>query len=120
MKTNQEKKLKNIRSDCPVAGTLDIVGDRWTLLIVRDLLKGKKRYGEFLGSAEKIPTNILANRLKTLETTNIIKRVWYSEHPPRAEYHLTESGQQLGEIVMAMFAWGNRNIDGKILCSDKI
>ena len=103
-------KQKTLRSDCPVAGALDILGDRWTLLLVRDLLKGKKRYGEFLESGEKIPTNILASRLKTLETNGIIEKVLYSERPPRAEYHLTEKGQELGTIVKAMFAWGSRNI----------
>src|SRR5438105_4349626 len=56
-----------LRSPCPVACTLDIIGDRWTLLLIRDLLAGKKRYGEFLASPERIPTNILAERLKRLE-----------------------------------------------------
>ncbi len=103
-------KEKTCRSDCPVAGALDIFGDRWTLLIVRDLLKGKRRYGEFLESGEKIPTNILASRLKRLETSGTIKKVLYSEHPPRAEYYLTESGQELGKIVKAVFVWGRKNV----------
>ncbi len=103
-------KGKTLRSHCPVAGALDILGDRWTLLVVRDLLKGKRRYGEFLESGEKIPTNILANRLKTLETNGIIEKILYSERPPRAEYHLTERGQELGNIVKAMFAWGSKNV----------
>ena len=117
MKSNQQV-TKILRSNCPVAGTLDIIGDRWTLLIIRDLLHGKHRYGEFLESDESIPTNILANRLKTLEKENVIKKVWYSEHPPRAEYHLTEIGEELGEVVMAMFAWGNKNLAAKLYKND--
>ncbi len=108
-KTKQKIKTK-MRSDCPVANTLDIVGDSWTLLIVRDLLKGKKRYTEFLESGEKIPTNILANRLKTMEEANIIERKLYSEHPPRFEYNLTETGEKLGEIVKMLRDWGTKNL----------
>lgn len=103
------KNEKILRSDCPVAAALDILGDRWTLLVVRDLLKGKKRYGEFLESGEKIPTNILASRLKTLEAEGIVEKVLYSEHPPRSEYNLTDSGQELGNIVKAMLHWGRKN-----------
>ena len=98
------------RSDCPVASTLDIIGDRWTLLIVRDLFKGKKRYNEFLESAEKIPSNILASRLKTMTELGIIERKIYSERPPRYEYGLTENGEKLGEIVKLLYQWGNKNI----------
>lgn len=98
------------RSGCPVANTLDIIGDRWTLLIVRDLFKGKKRYNEFLEAGERIPTNILANRLKTMEETGIIERKLYSEHPPRYEYALTENGEKFGEIVKMLYQWGNKNL----------
>ena len=98
------------RSDCPVASTLDIIGDRWTLLIARDLFKGKKRYNEFLESGENIPTNILANRLKTMEETGMIERKIYSERPPRYEYALTENGKKLGEIVKLLYQWGDTNI----------
>ncbi len=98
------------RSGCPVAKTLDIIGDRWTLLIVRDLFKGKKRYNEFLEAGEKIPTNILANRLKTMQEAAIIERKLYSERPPRYEYALTENGEKLGEIVKMLYQWGNKNL----------
>ncbi len=60
------------RSACPMACTLDIVGDRWTLLVIRDLLTGKKRYSDFLASPEKIPTNILADRLRRLEREGLV------------------------------------------------
>lgn len=97
------------RSHCPVACTLEVVGDRWTLLLVRDLLKGKKRYSEFLESEEKIPTNILADRLKILEENGIVEKVLYSDHPPRAEYLITEIGKELGEIIKAMYKWGHKH-----------
>lgn len=99
------------RSNCPVANTLNIIGDRWTLLIVRDIFKGKKRYNEFLESAEKIPTNILANRLKSMEEMEIIRREQYSERPPRYEYVLTEEGKKLGEILQMLHDWGKNNLD---------
>lgn len=102
----KEKADKSERSNCPVACALDIVGDRWTLLIVRDLLKGKRRFNEFAESAEKIPTNILTDRLKTLESRGLVEKILYSERPPRAEYHLTEAGKGLGKIVKAIRDWG--------------
>lgn len=100
------------RSACPVACTLDVVGDRWTLLVIRDLLGGKKRYGDFLASPEKIPTNILADRLKRLEREELIRSVPYSEHPPRVEYHLTPKGRELGRAVEALATWGLRHLPG--------
>ena len=96
------------RSPCPVACALDIVGDRWTLLVVRDLRGGKRRYGDLLRSAESIPTNILAERLKRLERAGLVRRIQYSEHPPRAEYELTAAGQGLGETLDAMGRWGRQ------------
>lgn len=109
----KEKTDKSARSNCPVAGTLDIIGDRWTLLVVRDLLKGKKRFGEFIESAEKIPTNILTDRLKMLENSGLIEKVWYSERPPRAEYLLSAEGRELGKIVKEIRDWGNRHLHQK-------
>ncbi|HEY3081489.1 MAG TPA: helix-turn-helix domain-containing protein [Chloroflexota bacterium] len=94
------------RSACPVAGTLDLIGDRWTLLVVRDLLLGKRRYGEFLASSEAIPTNILAERLKRLEEAGLIEALPYSQRPLRFEYRLTPTGRELGPIVRAVAAWG--------------
>lgn len=112
VKTKRPKKRaggQSRRSHCPVSCTLEIIGDRWTLLIVRDLLKGKKRYGEFLESDEKIPTNILADRLRILENNGIVERVLYSDRPPRAEYQITEIGKELGEVVKAMYEWGHKH-----------
>ena len=100
------------RSQCPVACTLDLVGDRWSLLIVRDLLAGKHRYGEFLASAEGIPTNILAERLRRFEGQGLIERVPYSSRPPRYEYQLTDAGRELGPALLELARWGLRHVPG--------
>jgi DNA-binding HxlR family transcriptional regulator len=101
-----------LRSTCPVAGTLDLVGDRWTLLVVRDLLRGKRRYGDLASSSERIPTNILADRLRRLEQGALVERVQYSERPPRYEYRLTPRGKALGPAIRSLAAWGLEYVPG--------
>lgn len=101
-----------LRSSCPVAGALDLIGDRWTLLVVRDLFRGKRRYGDLVASAERIPTNILADRLKKLAQRGIVERVQYSARPPRYEYHLTPRGKDLGPAILALAGWGLRHVPG--------
>lgn len=91
---------------CPIARTLDLLGDRWTLLVVRDLLMGKTKFKEFADSLEGIPLNLLADRLKLLESSGVVKREFYCDHPPRAEYHLTEKGLALGPVVRSLASWG--------------
>jgi DNA-binding HxlR family transcriptional regulator len=108
-----EPDASTLRSPCPVACALDIIGDRWTLLVVRDLLGGKRRYGDLLRSAESIPTNILAERLKRLERAGLVRRVQYSEHPPRAEYELTAAGQGLGETIAVLGRWGREQFPNR-------
>jgi DNA-binding HxlR family transcriptional regulator len=104
------------RSTCPIANVLDIVGDKWTLLVVRDLLiLGKRRYGEFQNSPEAIPTNILADRLKRLEAAGLITKELYQDNPPRAEYFLTRKGADLGPVLQAMGQWGVRHIPGVVI-----
>jgi DNA-binding HxlR family transcriptional regulator len=104
------------RSTCPIANVLDIVGDKWTLLVVRDLLfLSKRRYGEFQNSPEAIPTNILADRLKRLEGAGLVKKEFYQDNPPRAEYFLTRKGADLGPILKAMGHWGKQYIPGVVL-----
>lgn len=101
------------RSPCPIASTLDLLGDKWTLLIVRDLLYfGKRLYGEFADSPEKIPTNILADRLKRLEEHGLVEKTPYQEHPVRYAYALTVRGADLQPVLRAMVEWGNRHIPG--------
>lgn len=101
------------RSVCPIANTLDIVGDRWTLLVVRDLLISRKtRYNELAGSREGIPTNILADRLRRLEKAGIVEKKAYLERPKRYEYRLTPRGADLLPILREMVHWANRHIAG--------
>ena len=100
------------RSSCAVACTLDLVGDRWSLLLIRDLLGGRKRFGDLLAAPEAIPTNILAERLGRLEEHSLIRRIPYNDHPPRFEYELTARGRELGRPVAAIAEWGLRHIAG--------
>jgi DNA-binding HxlR family transcriptional regulator len=102
------------RSRCPVSCTLDVLGDRWSLLVVRDLVRGKARYAEFLASKERIPTNILAERLKRLVGAGIVKAKRYSSRPPRVEYLLTAKGEDLRPIVRAMADWGVKHAGGRL------
>ena len=106
--------IEKRRSTCPIASTLDIVGDRWSLLIIRDLLTDKTRYGELLASGEKIPTNILSDRLKRLERAGLVATSLYSEHPPRYEYRLTLEGRALEDTLIALARWGLRYIPGTV------
>ncbi len=99
------------RSPCPIACSLDILGDRWTLLVIRDMMFfGKQRFDEFLDSPEGIATNILANRLKLLEEAGMVEKQPYSNHPRRMSYHLTERGKSLRPVLRAMIVWGLRQI----------
>jgi DNA-binding HxlR family transcriptional regulator len=102
------------RSRCPVACTLDVLGDRWTLLVVRDLIRGKRRFAELLESAERIPTNILADRLKRLVSLGVIQSRRYSDHPPRLEYQLTAKGEDLRPVLRAIVEWGVKHAGGKM------
>ena len=98
------------QKNCPVAKTLDMIGERWTILILRDLfLKGARRYQDFQESLAAAAPNTLSARLKGLEAHGRIERKLYSEHPPRLEYHLTEKGRSLGPVMKALRAWGQRN-----------
>jgi DNA-binding HxlR family transcriptional regulator len=101
---------KQYNQSCPVAKTLEVIGDRWTLLVVRDLLPGAKRFQDLLGTLPGLAPNILSARLKLMEAHGLIRRQFYSEHPPRAEYALTERGRELGMVVGALAAWGGRHV----------
>jgi DNA-binding HxlR family transcriptional regulator len=100
------------RSPCPVAGALDLVGDRWTLLVLRDLLRGMSRYGQFLASPERISTNLLADRLQRLEQAGLVTAVPYSRHPIRMDYRLTPAGRALSPVVDALASWGLAHLPG--------
>lgn len=100
------------RSACPIAAALDVLGDRWTLLLIRDLLHGKTRYSEFLEGQEGIPTNILAERLARLQENGIIVSKRYQSHPPRYSYTLTRRGADLKPVVRSLALWGLRHRPG--------
>ena len=102
-----------MRSRCPIANTLDVVGDKWTLLVVRDLVMfGKHRFSEFAGSAEEIPTNILADRLRRLEREGIVTRRPYRTRPVRYEYRLTPKGRDLFPVLREIAAWAGAHLPG--------
>lgn len=88
--------------------TLDIVGDRWTLVILRDLFMGKRRFSQFLDSPERIATNVLTDRLATMEREGLVTKALYQERPKRYEYWLSERGEALLPVLQAMARWGNR------------
>ena len=101
------------RSACPVATTLDLVGDKWSLLIVRDIgLFGKHRNKDFQEGEERIPSNILANRLAMLVQHGILDKKLYQGNPPRYEYHLTSKGKDLIPIVRALARWSRTHVEG--------
>src|SRR5262245_25899455 len=101
---------KRYGQSCPVAKTLELIGDRWTLLIVRDLLPGTRRFQDLSAGLPGIAPNILSDRLKLMEEHGLVSRHMYSEHPPRAEYALTDRGKDLGVVVGALAAWGARHV----------
>lgn len=100
------KRQYETQQGCPIARSLDLVGDRWTILVLRDLHLGSTRFADLLRSLEGISPNLLSARLKTLEHEGLVERRLYSEHPPRAEYVLTECGQAFGPVLRAMYDWG--------------
>ncbi len=95
------------RSGCPIATTLDLVGDRWTLVILRDMFTGKYKFSEFLDSPEKIATNVLTDRLQLIEKTGLAKKKPYQKRPLRYEYHLTKKGTALLPVLQEMCKWAN-------------
>lgn len=98
------------RSDCPIASTLDLLGDRWTLVIFRDMAFGKARFSEFLASSEGIQRNILADRLRRMEAEGLIRKTLYQSRPDRYEYRLTAKGADLLPIIQQLALWGHRHL----------
>src|SRR6266567_7446783 len=95
---------------CPVARTLDIIGERWTILILRDLVRsGPRKFQDLERSLVGISPNTLSARLKRLEEFGIVERRFYEQHPPRAEYVLTDKGRQLGPVLRALLEWGSKH-----------
>src|SRR5579864_7911781 len=95
---------------CPIARTLELVGERWTILILRDLaVSGPRKFQNFEQSLRGISPNTLSARLKRLEDAGIVERRFYEQHPPRAEYALTEKGDELRPVLRALFEWGRKH-----------
>lgn len=106
-------KKNELRSDCPINYALENVGDKWTLLVIRDLVfEGKKFYKEFLSSKEKIATNILSDRLKKLENLGIIESKRYEKQRTHKVYSLTNKGKDLIPMLVEMILWSAKHKNG--------
>jgi DNA-binding HxlR family transcriptional regulator len=93
---------------CPVETTLLLIGDKWKVLVLRDLLNGTKRFGELKKSINSISQKVLTQQLRSMEEDGLIKRKVYAEVPPRVECSLTEDGISLKPILASMFSWGEQ------------
>jgi DNA-binding HxlR family transcriptional regulator len=97
---------------CSIARALELVGERWTLLIVRDVALGHHRFDQLLDGLG-IASNVLTERLNRLVSEGVLERVPYSEHPQRFEYHLTKKGRDLGVALLALMQWGDHHLSDK-------
>src|SRR6185369_12573481 len=103
----QHKSFGNMQ--CPIARSLERVGERWSMLILRDAFHGLTRFDQFQKSLDIAP-NILARRLKSLVEAGLLERRRYSDHPPREEYLLTERGRDFRPVIWSLLAWGNKHL----------
>ena len=101
-----EVKAKKELPVCPVETTLTLIGDKWKVLIFRDLMPGKKRFGELKKSVGNVSQKVLTVQLRAMEESGLVHREVYAEVPPRVEYSLTELGKSLKPILDSMWAWG--------------
>ncbi len=102
---SEEKTVKELPA-CPVETTLTLIGDKWKVLILRDLLPGTKRFGELKKSIGKVSQKVLTAQLRDMEQNGLVHRKVYPEVPPRVEYSLTPLGMSLKPILDAMWNWG--------------
>jgi DNA-binding HxlR family transcriptional regulator len=111
MSTDPDPEILDWRSVCPISSGLDILGDKWSLLIVRDLIvHGTRTYSEFLESPEHVSTNILANRLKQLSSVGIIERTNPNAAARNNAYRLTDSGKELRPVLEALGRWSHSHL----------
>ena len=101
-----EAKKKDQLPACPVETTLTLIGDKWKVLILRDLMPGTKRFGELKKSVGNVSQKVLTAQLRAMEESGLVNRKVYAEVPPRVEYSLTELGKSLKPILDSMWAWG--------------
>lgn len=93
--------------DCPVEITLQLIGDRWKVLIIRDLMTGTKRFGELKKSIGNITQKVLTSNLRAMEESGLLTRKIYAQVPPKVEYTLTDTGYSLDSVLNSMVKWGN-------------
>nr|WP_275411563.1 helix-turn-helix domain-containing protein [Shimia biformata] len=101
------------RSPCPISSFLDLWGDKWSLIVIRDLMVGKTRYKDLADGPETVPDSILANRLKKLAEWGVVDKVRYHDRPPRYAYVLTEKGESLRPVLLAMSDWSQTNLPSR-------
>jgi DNA-binding HxlR family transcriptional regulator len=109
----ERKVWPEFRSKCPVASAVDIIGDKWTLVVLRTIFAGPHRYHELSEIPEKIATNILADRLDRLELYGLITKSPYQENPTRYDYRLTRRGADLLPVLQGLAAWAGQHIPGR-------
>ncbi len=103
--------MKNLyEMPCNIAQTLNIIGDKWSLLILHEMAAGRNTYAEIRKGLDGIPTNLLSARLKSLEADGLITSSLYVEHPPRYQYQLTEAGQDLEDVLNCLMLWGAKHL----------
>lgn len=101
------------RSRCSIARALEIVGDKWTLLVVRDLMwHGKHTFKALQENEEHMPSNTLAERLQRLTSWGLVQRSLYQENPARYEYHLTDEGRSFEPVLLEIMQWGHHHLEG--------
>ena len=110
---DNEKSNDNLPA-CPVETTLMLIGNKWKVLIIRDLLTGTKRFGELKKSIGKVSQKVLTTQLRNMEESGLISRKVYAEVPPKVEYSLTELGKSLQPILNAMLQWGTEYNEKKL------
>jgi DNA-binding HxlR family transcriptional regulator len=109
-----ENPRKSYNHPCAIARALDVLGDRWTLLILRDLMSGLQRYGDILNSCEGISPNLLSSRLKRLETDGLVERHYFKGLPPRVEYTLTEKGWAVRPVLLSLIEYSTSWLESEI------
>lgn len=106
---SREPRQRPTPRECSIARTLDVVGEKWSLLALREVFLGERRFGQIVANTGA-PRDILASRLRKLTDAGILERVQYSERPPRFEYHLTQAGQDLHPVLLALMHFGDRHL----------
>jgi DNA-binding HxlR family transcriptional regulator len=99
---------------CSIAGALEVVGEKWSLLVVRELFLGVRRFSEIAVNTGA-PRDILTTRLRRLEDVGVVERKEYSDRPPRYEYRLTGAGRDLLPVILTLKQWGDRHVSGEVL-----